>query len=303
MTMKIIKGLFAPIPTPFTVWGDVDYRHLEANLARWGGSSLTGVVVLGSNGEFVSLLEEEKIELIKFVRRHLPADKMMIVGSGCESDRGTNRLNAAAADAGADAVLVITPSYFKGAINNSDNMKAYFTAVADRSPLPVMLYNMPGNSGVNIPAAVTCALSEHPNIVGIKDSSGNIAQIAEAVGFSAPNFSVFAGSGSFLMPTLAMGGKGGTLAVANIAAGYCSELMDRSLAGDYDTARKMQYALLPLNAAVTSRFGVPGLKAAMDYLGYYGGPSRLPFQDLKEDQKKELHSIIDNFQEKTGWQL
>ncbi len=301
--MKEIKGIFAPIATPFTESGDVDYDHLGANLERWGKSSLAGVVVLGSNGEFVSLLEEEKIELMAFVRRHLPAEKMMIVGTGCESNRATHRLNEAAAEAGADAVLVITPSYFKGAINNPENMKAYFTAVADRSPLPVMLYNMPGNSSVNIPAAVTCALSKHPNIVGIKDSSGNIAQIAEAAGFSEPGFTVFAGSGSFLMATLALGGMGGTLAVANIAAGFCVKLMERTLAGDYEAARTMQYHLIPLNSAVTSRFGVPGLKAAMDYLGYYGGPLRLPFQPLKEEQKKELYGIIDQFQQRTGWKL
>lgn len=300
--MKDIRGIFAPIPTLFKEDGTIDWDHLKANIERLGQSRLAGLVVMGSNGEFVSLLEEEKVELMKFVRKVLPAHKMMIAGTGCESAYATIRMNKAAADAGADAVLVLNPTYYKGALT-PDGLKAHFTAVADASSLPVMIYNMPGNSSFNIPAAVTVALSKHPNIAGIKDSGGAIAQISEVIGYSKPGFSVFAGSGSFLMPTTIMGGKGGTLAVANIAPDFCAELFNLCVAGNYDKARQMQFDLIPLNAAVTAKFGVPGLKAAMEYLGYFGGPLRLPFLPLKEELKPALYGIIDEFQQKTGWNL
>lgn len=300
--MKEIRGIFAPIVTPFTDDDKIDYESLAFNLERLGRTKLAGIVVIGSNGEFASLTQREKIDLMKFVRAHLAPSKAMIAGTGSESLPVTKELNEAAADAGADAVLVLSPTYYKGALTPA-GLTAWLTAVADASPLPVMLYNMPGNSGVNIPPAVTVALSQHPNVAGIKDSGGVIAQIAQVAHQARPGFAVFAGSGSFLMPTLLAGGVGGTLAVANIAPDYCVELAERALSGDIPDARRMQGELIPLNGAVTSKWGVPGLKCAMAKLGWKSGRLRLPFLPLGAEAERQLAETLETFQSRTGYDL
>lgn len=287
----MLRGIFAPIPTSFTEDGDVDYRSLERNLNRWAQTDLTGVVVLGSNGEFVYLSEKEKVEVVRFVREHFPGDRPVIAGTGCESTRATVALTARAAEAGCDAALVLTPHYFKGAMNPGV-LKRFFFDVADSAEIPVMLYNMPGNTGLNMPSALVIELSEHPNIVGIKDSGGNIVQISEIIAGTPDDFSVFAGSGSFLLPALTMGAVGGTLAVANIMADECAATLAASEAGDMEKAVALQRNLLKPNAAVTGRFGIPGLKAAMDMLGFSGGPPRRPMLPLPEESRRELRSVL-----------
>jgi 4-hydroxy-2-oxoglutarate aldolase len=168
----------------------------------------------------------------------------------------------------------------------------FYTMLADASPIPVMIYNMPGNSGVNVPSSLTLKLAAHPNITGIKDSGGNIVQISEVLAKAPEGFSVFAGSGSYLLATLLLGGVGGTLAVANVVPDYCAEIQENFEKGDIEKARKMQLALLPLNAAVTSRFGIGGMKAAMDMVGFKGGLPRLPILPAGEETKKEIARIL-----------
>lgn len=296
--MRKVHGIFAPIATAFDASGEVDYGTFAENVKTFGATKLAGLVVLGSNGEFTMLSFEEKVKLVKTARENLPAEKMVIAGTGCESFKETLELTKECAAAGAEVALVVTPNYYKRDMNEAA-LEKFFTMLADASPIPVMLYNMPGNSGINIPSSLTVKLAAHPNITGIKDSGGNIVQISEVLAKAPEGFSVFAGSGSYLLPTLALGGKGGTLAVANVVPDYCAEIQENFEKGDFEKARKMQLVLLPLNAAVTSRFGIGGMKAAMDLVGYKGGLPRLPILPASDETRKTIAAILKELGVKT----
>ncbi|QUL99082.1 MAG: dihydrodipicolinate synthase family protein [Candidatus Fermentithermobacillus carboniphilus] len=295
--MSSLKGIFAPIPTPF-VDEEIAYDKLEENLGKWGETGLSGIVVLGSNGEQPFLDEEEKIELWAFARKHFPEDKLVIAGTGCESTRATIRLTKKAADVGVDAALVITPHYFKANMKDPA-LEQYYRDVADNSPIPVLLYNMPGNTGLNMTPPLVKRLSSHPKIKGIKDSSGNIVQISEIIRDVPPDFSVFAGSASFLLPALVMGAKGGTLAAANVAPDLCVKIYDLVNEGKIEEARVIQKDILALNALVTSKYGVAGLKAALDMVGYFGGLPRRPILPIGEQEKAEIRSALEKLGVKT----
>jgi len=285
-----LSGIFAPIPTPF-VDEEIAYDKLGSNLDRWAQTRLAGIVVMGSNGEAPFLDEDEKVNLVSFCRRRLPAGKVVIAGTGCESTRATIRLTKRCAGAGADAVLVISPHYFKASMS-LEALETFYHEVADASPVPVLIYNMPGNTGLNLPSSLVVRLSRHPNIAGIKDSSGNIVQMAEVMASAPPRFSVFAGSASFLLPSLVLGARGGTLAAANVIPDICVDIYELAMAGEFERASVLQKKILRLNAAVTSRFGVAGLKAALDMIGYYGGPPRRPILPLGDAERAELRSIL-----------
>ncbi len=214
-----LHGIYAPIATPFA-GGKIAYDKLQQNLNFWLESDLTGIVVMGSNGEFVLLSPEEKDELTRFVCAYVKGKKPVVVGTGAESTVETIRLSKMAAEAGAEAVLVVTPNYYKGEMTDPV-LARFYRDVADASPLPVILYNMPRNAGINISTKIAVELSRHPNIIGIKDSGGNIVQIADMIRNAAQGFSVFAGSASFLYATLAVGGTGGTLALGNVFPNEC----------------------------------------------------------------------------------
>jgi 4-hydroxy-2-oxoglutarate aldolase len=286
----MFRGIFAPIATPFRN-DEIDYAALKFNLDRYSASPLTGLVVLGSNGEFALLDMDERMRMVEFVRQNTDPSKQIIAGTGCESTRETIRLTRFAASVGADAALVVNPNYYKGSMTEAA-LERFYLDLAEASPIPVMVYNMPRNTGINMSSALITRLAQHENIVGVKDSGGNIVQIAEIIAGSPDDFSVFAGSGSFLYPTLALGGVGGTLAVANILPELCVQLYDAMQAGDHATARELQLRLLEPNAAVTSRFGIAGLKVALDMLGYKGGLPRRPMLPLGESQQEELRQIL-----------
>jgi 4-hydroxy-2-oxoglutarate aldolase len=289
-SMFKLHGVYAPIATPFAD-GKIAYDKLEQNLEFWLESDLTGIVVMGSNGEFVLLSPDEKDELMRFVCGYVKGKKPVIVGTGAESTVETIRLNKKAAEAGADAVLIVTPNYYKGEMTEPVLARFYRDA-ADASPLPVILYNMPRNAGINISAKLAVELSQHPNIIGIKDSGGNIVQIADMIRNAAQGFSVFAGSASYLYATLAVGGTGGTLALANAFPNECVRLQAFFEAGRMKEARDLQMTLIDSNNAVTARWGVPGLKAALDMIGLYGGDPRPPLMPLSEANRKELREIL-----------
>ncbi len=287
----MFKGIFAPIPTPF-VDEEIAYGKLEENLARWGNTGLSGIVVLGSNGEQPYVDEDEKVELWALARKHFPKDKIVIAGTGCESTRATIRLTKKAADAGAQSALIISPHYFKASMKD-DALERYYTDVADNSPIPVLLYNMPGNTGLNMIPPLVKRLCTHPNIKGIKDSSGNIVQISEILRDVPEDFAVFAGSASFLMPALVMGAKGGTLASANIVPDLCVKIYDLVNQGKLDEARPIQKSILKLNSLVTAKYGVAGLKAALDMIGYFGGLPRRPILPIGEKEKQEIRATLE----------
>ena len=285
-----LKGAYAPIPTPFFN-DEIAYPQLKDNLDKWAGTRLEGLVVCGSNGEFPLLDEEEKVELFRFVRKNFPANRPVIAGTGCESLKATVRLTQKAADAGAEAALILTPWYYKGGMKD-EVLKAYFTEIADVSPIPVILYNMPRNTGVEMNSALVSELAKHQNIIGIKDSAGSIVQISEIIHKSPADFAVFAGSGSFLYTSLAMGATGATMAVANVVPDLCDDIIKYYAAGEHDKAKDLQMKILDINAAVTVKFGIGGLKAALELLGYYGGPVRKPLRSLGADGVAQIEKIL-----------
>jgi len=285
-----LHGIYAPIATPFAD-GKIAYGKLEKNLKFWLESDLTGIVVMGSNGEFVLLSPEEKEELMRFVCVQAKGKKPVIAGTGAESTAETIRLNKKAAEAGAEAVLIVTPNYYKGEMTDPV-LARFYQDVADVSPLPVILYNMPRNAGINISAKLAIELSGHPNIIGIKDSGGNIVQIADMIRGAAEGFSVFAGSASYLYTSLVLGAKGGTLALANVFPNECVRLQTLFEAAKMKEARDLQMTLIDSNNAVTARWGIPGLKAALEVIGLYGGDPRPPLMPLGEANREELRKIL-----------
>lgn len=298
---KDLKGVFAPIPTPLGEDGEVLLSAVRGNMERWASSGLAGVVVFGSNGEAPYLSWDEKVRLMEAVIQANSGRKLVIAGTGQETTRGTIRLTQKAAELGAQAALVLPPHFYKNAMTSAA-LAAHYRAVADESPIPVIIYNMPGNTGLNLGSELVAELSNYPNIVGLKDSSGNIVQIAEIVAMSKEGFAVFAGSGSYLLPTLAVGGVGATAAVSNVFPDECAFVISLFDQGDIQGARQLQLKLMEVNRAVTSRWGVPGLKAAMDIIGLYGGPPRRPMLPLGEAERQELARIIDRtgFLSRTG---
>lgn len=284
-------GAYAPITTPFTVDGEVAYDRLQENVRRWAQTRLTGLVVLGSNGEGVYLTEEERRRVWVSVREVLPAEKKMIAGTGCESTYATAKMNDVASDAGADAVLVITPNYYRSKMDGAA-MVRHYTALAEQSARPVFIYNMPGNTGVDLSPETILEISRHPNVIGVKDSSGNVVKMGAVIPAAPSHFRVYAGSASFLYPAVALGAVGGVMALANIAPQLCADLYEYAASGQHEKARDLQLRLIPLNTAVTSGFGIPALKQGLDWLGYYGGPVRSPLAPLNEEQAARLRQLM-----------
>ena len=287
-----IEGIFPPIATPF-VDGRVAHDRLRENLDRWNRTHLAGYVVFGSNGESVFLDQEEKLSLVDTVKQNLPQGKLLIVGTGCESTEATVRLTNLAAERGAHVALIINPHFYKAKMDDAA-LKKHYLIVANRADIPIMIYNVPKFTGVNISPGLVAALAEHPNIIGIKDSSGNIAQVGEMIGTTPPppGFHVLAGSAGHLLAALALGASGGIVALANVAPEECWMIFDCFRSGKHADAQALQLRLIRVNNAVTARFGVAGLKAALDMLGYFGGDPRPPLLPLGENGRGELREIL-----------
>lgn len=286
-----LAGIYPPIPTPFDPAGEVDLASLQRNLSKWNDQPLAGYVVGGSNGEFATQTIEERVKVVEAVREGMPSDRLLLAGSGMESTRGTIDLTIRMADAGADLAIVVTPSYYK---TNMDAraLSTHYRCVAEQSAIPIVLYNVPRNTGVELPAEVVAELSAQPRIVGIKDSGGNLIKLGRMVAECDPGFHVLAGSGGFMLAALSVGAVGVIGALANIAAQPMAEIMERFHAGDISSAQAIQRRLLAVNSAVTVQFGVPGLKAAMDLLGYHGGPVRAPLLDLGDPAREKVAGLL-----------
>ncbi len=285
------SGIFPPLPTAFDNNENLMPDKIRFNIGKLSRYDLSGILILGSNGEQVMLSEKEKIAAIEAAREALPAGRILLAGTGCQSTRETISLTRASAAAGADAVLVLNPFYYKGNMNQGELVRHYFD-VADASPVPVLVYNMPANTGMDMTAPMIIAMAEHPNIVGLKESGGNVVKMGEVLGKAKPGFQVLAGGAGFLLPSLAMGAVGGILASANIAPGHCIEIYNAFIAGDITRARDLQHSIIALNAAVTARWGVPALKAAMDHLGLFGGHVRRPLLPLNDEIRKQLVEMM-----------
>lgn len=294
--MKIdLKGIFPPLPTAFDDQENLALDKMQANIQVLSKYDLAGFLVLGSNGELVHLTEEEKIRVYQECRKVIPEDKLMIAGTGGQTTRETIRLSKAAVDAGADAVLVLNPFYYKG-LMTTDVLVAHYHDVADACPIPVIIYNMPANSGLDMTADQILAIADHRNIIGLKDSGGNITKIADIIGRAKPDFQVLAGSAGFLLSAFTVGAVGGILALANIAPQQCIDIQKHFQKNDLNKARKLQAAMIPVNTAITARWGVPALKTAMDSIGLFGGNARKPVQAISENIKTKLLSLLEQNQ-------
>jgi len=287
-----LNGIFPPIPTPF-VDDEVAYDKLATNIEKWSQTGLKGLVVMGSNGEYVYLTAEEKRKLVEKTVELTPDPMLVIAGTGCESTKETIELTRDCADCGAHAALVVTPHYYAGKMNEAA-MLAYFTAVADQSPIPILLYNVPKFTHVNMTYRLVSQLSNHPNIVGIKDSTGNVIQLGEFANNVAADFNLLVGTAGALFGGLTLGCAGGVLALANVAPQQCVEIYRLAKEGNFAEAKKLQLKMIPVNQAITAVYGVPGLKAAMDMLGYFGGDPRSPLLPSSEKEKSEIREILIN---------
>jgi 4-hydroxy-2-oxoglutarate aldolase len=285
-----LNGIFPPIPTPF-VDGEVAYDKLAANIEKWSQTGLKGLVVMGSNGEYVYLSAEEKRKLVEKTVALTPDPMLVIAGTGCESTKETLELTRDCADRGVHAALVVTPHYYAGKMNDAA-LFAYFTAVADQSPIPILLYNVPKFTHVNMSWRLVSQLSSHPNIVGIKDSTGSVIQLGEFANHVAGDFSLLVGTAGALFGGLSLGCAGGVLALANVAPQHCVEIHRLVKEGHFAEAKELQLNMIPVNQAVTATYGVPGLKAAMDMLGYFGGDPRPPLLPSSDKDKAEIREIL-----------
>ncbi|XP_009008345.3 4-hydroxy-2-oxoglutarate aldolase, mitochondrial isoform X1 [Callithrix jacchus] len=283
-----ISGIYPPVTTPFTATAEVDYGKLEENLHKLGTLPFRGFVVQGSNGEFPFLTSSERLEVVSCVRQAMPKDRLLLAGSGCESTQATVEMTVSMAQVGADAAMVVTPCYYRGRMSSAALIHHY-TKVADLSPIPVVLYSVPANTGLDLPVDAVVMLSQHPNIVGMKDSGGDVTRIGLIVHKTRKqDFQVLAGSAGFLMASYALGAVGGVCALANVLGAQVCQLERLCLTGQWEDAQKLQHRLIEPNMAVTRRFGIPGLKKTMDWFGYYGGPCRAPLQELSPAEEEAL---------------
>ena len=287
-----LKGVVPPLVTPFDEAGAIQYAAFENNFERYIAAGVRGFLVLGSNGEAVYLEHEEKLKLIESARKHVPSSMMLVAGTGVETTDRTIRLSREAADRGVDAVLVKTPFYFKNRMTH-EVLAAHYTAVADASPVPVIIYNVPVFTGISIEARTVALLSQHPNILGIKESSGSVPLVQDILWNSNPAaFSVVVGSANTLFANMACGARGGIVALACAAPGPCLELYNAFTAGNMARARSIQRIITTAALAVTAKYGIAGLKAAMALEGFKSGAPRRPLLPLDAAGQQDLEQIF-----------
>jgi len=287
-----LQGIFPPITTPFDHAGNLYAAKLQHNIEKWNRTTLAGYVVIGSTGESVMLTAEEKVELWEMVARHAAPEKLLIAGTGVESVRETVSLTNRAADLGYKAALVKTPHYYKNLLARADAQTLYYRAVADQARIPVIIYNFPQATALDIPASAVVELSHHPNIIGIKESSGNMEKVMQMMRESRPGFQVTVGSAPTLWPSLLMGATGAILAFANAAPYAAIAIWEAYRMREEEAGRDWQNRIARAAMLVTTKYGIPGLKHAMDLNGYYGGPPRLPLSVPTPEAKREIEEAF-----------
>ena len=355
----LLHGIFPPITTPFYPDGNVYFKKLEANVERYSKTPVAGIVVLGSTGEAIMLSDEERREVLKTARAATANHKVLVAGTGLESAVETLKLTEYSAALGYDVAMVRTPHYYKGQMKPA-NMLAFYRTVADRSPLPVIIYNFPQATGYDIPAEVVIELADHPNLIGIKESSGDVEKVRKMVegtrhvkraatvtetfeavtprmlkataensgqgrelvpvavlaGSSKPSsssrpsssavtvvggmktrrkevgFQILVGSAQKLEPSLQVGAVGAILAFADAAPTACYEIYTAWKEGDIELARLKQQRITTAAQRVVGELSIPGVKYAMDFNGYFGGPPRLPLLPLTADSRAEIERLL-----------
>ena len=346
----LLHGIFPPITTPFYPDGNVYFKKLEANVERYSKTPVAGIVALGSTGEAIYLSDQERRDVLKSTREAAATNKVLIAGTGSESAIDTLKLTDYAAELGYDAALVRTPFYYKKQMQPA-NILAFYRTVADRSPVPVMMYSVPPFTGYDMPAELVIELADHPNIIGIKESSANVekvrrlvegtrhvkrsATVTETFGAVTPRmlkaasssngngeelvtlgggtkpsstaisvvaglktrqkevgFQVLVGAAQTLEPSLHAGAVGAILAFADAAPTACYEIYAAWKEGDLELARLKQSRIDNASVRIVSGLGIAGMKHAMDFNGYFGGPVRLPLLPLTADLKAEVEQLM-----------
>ena len=287
-----LQGIFPPIATPFDHNGDIYPAKVRHNVEKWNRTALSGYVVMGSTGESVMLTADEKYIMWELVAKHAAPEKLLIAGTGMEGVRETVALTNRAAEMGYKAAMVRTPHYYKNLIDRADAQALYFRAVADQSRIPLIIYNWPQATGVDIPVEAVVALSEHPNVIAIKESSGNLEKVMQMIREVKHGFQVLVGSAPTLWPSLLMGASGAILAYANAAPYSVIAIWEAYRTREEAAGLDWQNRIGRPSALVTTKYGVPGLKYAMDLNGYYGGPPRLPLVVPTPEAKKEIEEAF-----------
>jgi 4-hydroxy-2-oxoglutarate aldolase len=289
-----VQGIFPPITTPFDHNGNIYTSKVQHNVEKWNRTALSGYVVMGSTGESVMLTPEEKITMWELVAKHAAAEKMLIAGTGVESVRETVALTNRAAEMGYKAAMVRTPHYYKNLVNRADAQALYYRSVADQAKIPLIIYNWPQATGVDIPVEAVVAISEHPNVIAIKESSGNMEKVMSLLREVKNGFQVLVGSAPTLWPSLLMGACGAILAYANAAPYSVIAIWEAHRQRDEAAGLDWQNRIGKPSALVTVKYGIPGLKYAMDLNGYYGGPPRLPLCVPTAEAKREIETAFED---------
>jgi len=289
--LENLYGIFPAVITPFTGDGAVDLAALKANIKRWNQYGLHGYTVIGSTGEAPFLSDDERQRIIETTRREMADGMTLLVGAGRESTAHTIQTCRAAADAGADAALVLTPCFYKPALTPAA-LERHYRAVADASPIPVLLYNMPAFTGISLTLETIVALAEHPNIVGLKDSSGNSQALSNIIRSVPADFTVFTGNAPSLAQALISGARGAILAVANVVPEICVALFRAAEAHNFSEVKRLQNLILSVSEVTGGSYGIGGLKYAMQLLGYQSGVPRLPLSPPTEAQRAKIAAAL-----------
>ncbi|HEV2176418.1 MAG TPA: dihydrodipicolinate synthase family protein [Terriglobia bacterium] len=286
-----LKGVIAPVTTPFDRRGALDEKRFRENLERYTGIGLGGILITGSTGEAPYLSERERLRLVEIAREAVRPPELLIVGTGLESTPETLRLSREAIARGADALLVVTPNYYKARMDHSA-LAAHYRAVADGVRRPLLIYSIPQFTGIEIGVETIAALARHPNIVGLKDSLGSLALVRRVLRRVGPGFRVLVGAASIFLDSLRSGAVGGVLAQADFAPELCVGVYEAFRQGRIAAARHLQDQLAPLQQQIGVPYGVAGIKAALDASGYYGGPPRPPLLPLKPGQRRAVAAVV-----------
>lgn len=286
-----LKGVFNPLTTPFDSTGRVSLARLRENLERYNRTGLAGYVATGSTGEAILLTLAETEAVWQAVAEGAATGRILIAGTAAESTGETIARTRRAAEFGYSVALVRTPHYFRARMTDAA-LERYYLSVADASPIPLLVYSIPQNTGITVEAPLVARLASHPNILGIKDSSGSVQRVAEMVRAVPERIQVLTGSASAIFPALMVGVAGGIMALADVLPEECVELYEAVVAGRYGEARRLQERILAASSLLVSRYGVPAIKYALDRLGYYGGPVREPLLPPSEDACREIDEAL-----------
>jgi len=290
-----LSGVFPALTTPFAADGSVSLADLKHNIQQYNRIGLAGYVVMGSTGESVLLSKAEAESVLVTVKEAAGPGEKLIAGTGAESTAETIERTKRAAELGYDAALVKTPYYYKP-VYKPEVYIAHYRCVADASPIPVLLYSVPQFTGVALEPPEVIALAQHPNIIGIKESSGNVQRVAEIIAGAPPDFQVLVGSAATIYPSLTIGARGAVLALGSALPDKCVELYELVRQGQQQKSRELQVGILRASKLIVSECGIAGVKYAMDQRGYRGGLPRLPLLPLKDEQKKRVNAILETFE-------